>query len=454
MFMASEPAPQTQTATSLFQQEKIQKQLPAAPKGFDTRRDKIEHGKVETIEYDSKATGGKRKMTVYLPPGFKKDTKYPVFYLLHGGGDDETGWQQKGSADIILDNLYADKKIVPMIVVMPNGFAQAPGGKGGKNAAFEDDLLKDIIPYIESHYPVLAKPAQRALAGLSMGAGQSINIGLKNMDVFTWIGAFSGGGTLPAKLNDDPVSANNKLRLLWISCGDQDKLMKNSEAFHTALEAKKIAHVWHVDTGGHTWPVWKNDLYLFSQMLFREEFKLFDGKSLANWEKTKYGGEADVTVDKDKGLLVFEKGGPLTGVHWTGETLPRMNYELTLEAMRIEGTDFFCGIGFPVGDTSVSFVAGGWGGGICGISTVDGDPAADNQTATLQNFDNNKWYRFRLRVTPDKIEVWLDDNQIVDLEYKNHQIDIHIAMSLAVPFGLTSFETKCAYRNINLRRID
>src|SRR5262245_24522524 len=101
--------------------------LPAAPRGFDARRDNIERGKVATVEYDSKTVGIKRKMVIYTPPGYSKDTKYPVFYLLHGAGDDETGWQKKGAAVVILDNLYADKKVLPMIVVMPNGFARKPG---------------------------------------------------------------------------------------------------------------------------------------------------------------------------------------------------------------------------------------------------------------------------------------------------------------------------------------
>jgi enterochelin esterase-like enzyme len=247
--------------------------LPAAPKGFDVRRDNIQRGKIETVEYDSKATGGKRKMVVYTPPGYDAAKKYPVFYLLHGGGDDETGWQQKGSADVILDNLYADKKIVPMIVVMPNGFARAPGekpakGKGG-GTAFADDLLKDVIPYIESHYSAASASGERALAGLSMGAGQSLGIGLKNLDKFAWIGAFSGGGK-SANLADP--AALKKLRLLWISCGDKDQLaFKSSESLHNTLAEKNIPHVWHVDAGGHTWPVWKNDLYLIAQRLFREK---------------------------------------------------------------------------------------------------------------------------------------------------------------------------------------
>jgi enterochelin esterase-like enzyme len=250
-------------------QETKPAQLPAAPAGFDQKRDKIERGKVETVEYDSKTVGEKRKMTVYLPPGFSKDAKYPVFYLLHGAGDDETGWQKKGSADVILDNLYADKKLVPMIVVMPNGFAKGPGG--GKNSGFEDDLIKDIIPTIESRYPVLADRDHRALAGLSMGAGQSLNIGLKHLDKFAWIGAFSGGGAKAIALIPDADLARKQLRLLWVSCGDTDKILKGSEAFHTALDEKKIPHVWHMDKGGHTWPVWKNDLYLMSQMLFRDK---------------------------------------------------------------------------------------------------------------------------------------------------------------------------------------
>src|SRR5262249_51455945 len=114
----------------------------AAPAGFDARRGDAERGKVEAVEYDSKAVGAKRKAVVYTPPGYTKDRKYPVFYLLHGGGDDETGWQKKGSADVILDNLHADGKVVPMVVVMPNGFARPAGGQARDNRfqAFEDDL--------------------------------------------------------------------------------------------------------------------------------------------------------------------------------------------------------------------------------------------------------------------------------------------------------------------------
>jgi enterochelin esterase-like enzyme len=259
-----------------------QEPLPPAPKGFDVKRADVQRGKVETVEYDSKTVGIKRKLVVYLPAGYSKDTKYPVFYLLHGAGDNETGWTRKGAAAVILDNLYADKKLVPMIVVMPNGFALKPGEKGkafekGKgfkmrNNPFEKDLLEDIIPYVESHYPVKTGPESRAIAGLSMGGGQALRIGLKNLDKFAWVGGFSSalfGGK--GNLLSDPEAARKQLRLLWVSCGDKDRLMKGSESFHKALEEMKLPHIWHVDSGGHSWPVWRNDLYLLSQRLFREK---------------------------------------------------------------------------------------------------------------------------------------------------------------------------------------
>ncbi len=312
--------------------------LEPAPSGFADRRDGVERGKVETVEYDSKSVGDTRKMTVYLPPGYSKDIKYPVFYLLHGAGDDEGGWKSKGAADVILDNLFADKKLAPMIVVMPNGSVQgprpgtvlagtimkhadadkngvvtreeflaaaealykdldtgkldekqlaaglnrlmpAPRAQGGRGrgpgnfvSGFENDLLKDIIPYIESHYPVLTDREHRAIAGLSMGGGQALTIGLRHLDQFAYVGGFSSAlfGNSSA-LVPDPATPGKQLRLLWLSCGDADSLMNASKSFHSSLEQKKVPHLWHVDSGAHTWPVWKNDLYLLSQRLFRDD---------------------------------------------------------------------------------------------------------------------------------------------------------------------------------------
>lgn len=253
--------------------------FPPAPSGFDVRRDGIERGKLETIQYDSTTVGVRRKMVVYTPPSYSKDAKYPVLYLLHGLGDTETGWTWKGKADIILDNLYADKKAVPMIVVMPNGRASAEPAPANPLAgnpfqayvAFEQDLLKDVIPYIESHYSVQAGREHRALAGISMGGGQSLNFGLRNLGTFAWVAGFSAApNTQPAgTLIPEPRAAKEQLRLLWVSCGNRDGLMSIHKQFHEALTQMSVPHIWHVDSGGHEWRVWKNDLYLFSQLLFR-----------------------------------------------------------------------------------------------------------------------------------------------------------------------------------------
>jgi len=250
-----------------------------APDGFDKQREGIERGQIERVEYDSKSIGVKRPVVVYTPPGYSKDQKYPVLYLLHGIGGNEREWQRGGLAEVILDNLHADKKVVPMIVVMPNGRATAEAlprgqfrGQSQAFAAFEEDLLKDLIPYVESQYSVKADREHRALAGLSMGGGQSLNFGLAHLDTFAWVGGFSSApNTKPAAdLLKDPADAAGKLRLLWLSCGKDDGLMNVSQRFHDVLAEKKVPHIWHVEPGGHDMRVWKNDLYLFSQRLFRD----------------------------------------------------------------------------------------------------------------------------------------------------------------------------------------
>jgi len=251
--------------------------FPAAPAGFDQVKN-VPHGKIDTITYASKSVGNNRKMLVYTPPGFSKSTTYPVLYLLHGIGGDEKEWFTHGAPNVILDNLLADKKIVPMIVILPNGRAQADDraignvyGTAPAFAVFDKDLLGSIIPYIEANYPVKKDRVNRALAGLSMGGGQSLDFGLANLDAFAWVGGFSSAPNTfpPAKLVPDPAVAKQKLKLLWVSCGDQDGLMNVSRGFHTYLKENNVPHIWHVDSGKHDWPVWKNDLYLFSQLIFK-----------------------------------------------------------------------------------------------------------------------------------------------------------------------------------------
>lgn len=249
-----------------------------APRGFDMKREGIPHGKLETVEYDSKTVGIKRKAVVYIPSGYSRETKYPVLYLLHGIGDDETGWTTKGAAHTILDNLIADKKAVPMVVVMPNGRAakgmtpQTPWNQQVPAfEAFENDLFKDLIPFIEKTYSVRTDRESRALAGLSMGGGQTLNFGLTRHDSFAWLGAFAPApNTRPAAdLIKDPVATSKKLKLLWLSCGDKDFILEVSKKFHAALEEMKVPHVWHLGAGGHEWPVWNEDLYRLAPRLFQ-----------------------------------------------------------------------------------------------------------------------------------------------------------------------------------------
>lgn len=251
-----------------------------APPGFDSLRADIPHGKIDTISYSSKTVGAVRKALVYTPPGFSKNKKYPVLYLLHGIGGDEKEWFKNGLPHLILDNLYSQKKIQPMIVVLPNGRAmkndRAVGNimdadKVQAFATFEKDLLNDLIPFIEGKYPVNKDRESRAIAGLSMGGGQSLNFGLGNLDKFAWVGGFSSAPNtkLPEQLVPSPAEARNKLKLLWISCGDNDNLLSFSQRTHDYLKKEKVPHIFYIEPGNHDFKVWKNDLYMFSQLLFK-----------------------------------------------------------------------------------------------------------------------------------------------------------------------------------------
>ncbi|WP_456238989.1 PVC-type heme-binding CxxCH protein [Rubripirellula reticaptiva] len=266
----------------------------APPEGFKSERD-VPHGKLEMIEYESKTVGTTRKLNVYTPPGYTTDKKYPVLYLLHGIGGDETEWQRFSSPNLILDNLIADGKAVPMIVVMPNGRAQKNDRAEGNVmasapafAVFEKDLLNDVIPAIESKYSVDTSREKRAIAGLSMGGGQSFNFGLGNLDTFAWVGPFSAApNTMPAEeLIPDVAAAKAKLKLLWISCGNKDGLIRISQNVHQFLKQKGIDHVWHVDGHGHDPQHWSSSLYWFTQSVFQDKpaknAKL-DNAVIGNW---------------------------------------------------------------------------------------------------------------------------------------------------------------------------
>lgn len=261
--------------------------FPNPAEGFDTVRDGVERGKLERVDYDSKTIGAKRWMQVYTPAGYSKDKKYPVLYLLHGiGGNENEEWAKGGVANVVLDNLIADKKIEPMIVVLPNGNATTNtaagarggfggGGFGGWGTPFENDLIKDIIPFMESNYSVKADRESRALAGLSMGGGQSLNIGLANLDTFAWVGGFSSApNTKPAaELVPDPERAIKQLKLLYVSCGNKDGLINISQGVHAYLKEKNVPHTWHVDEHAHDFEHWKKGLHNFSRLIFKPAAK-------------------------------------------------------------------------------------------------------------------------------------------------------------------------------------
>ncbi len=267
--------------TCVLSQSNAQQRNFRGDSGFDQIRTNIPHGKMDTVVYTSKTVGVERTTLVYTPPGYSAEKSYPVLYLLHGIGGDEFEWLNNGHPEVILDNLYADGKVEPMIVVLPNGRAmkddRATGNIYGADkveafANFENDLLKDLIPFIENKYPVIADREHRAIAGLSMGGGQSLNFGLGNLDVFAWVGGFSSAPNTkqPQELIPNPEVAKEKLKLLFISCGDKDGLISFSKRTHDYLTENNIAHYYYViPEGQHDFKVWKDSLYNFAQLLFK-----------------------------------------------------------------------------------------------------------------------------------------------------------------------------------------
>jgi enterochelin esterase-like enzyme len=251
-----------------------------SPEGFDQLNAGIPHGKIDSVKYSSATIGTERKALVYTPPGYSSGKKYPVLYLLHGIGGDEKEWLNGGQPQVIMDNLYALSKSQPMIIVMPNGRAMkddraignimAPD-KVAAFAAFEKDLLNDLIPYIESKYPVKKDRENRAIAGLSMGGGQSLNFGLGNLDKFAWVGGFSSAPNtkVPEELVPNPEVAKKQLKLLFISCGASDGLLNFSKRTHDYLEQKGVPHIYYIEPGVHDFKVWKDGLYIFSQLIFK-----------------------------------------------------------------------------------------------------------------------------------------------------------------------------------------
>jgi enterochelin esterase-like enzyme len=248
----------------------------------------VPHGTVQSVAYNSKALGTERKMMVYTPPGYEKsDVRYPVLYLLHGAGSTEASWTERGKAQVIIDNLIADGKIKPLVVVMPFGFAvqRAPGAVRGdasenkmQREGFSKDFFEDVVPLVDSKYRVYADRDHRAIAGLSLGGAQALALGLTHLDLFSRIAAFSpamGASNNPATggvdfetVLADTARINNQVKFLWVSCGFEDTLFASIRDFSEQLSKHKIEHIYRVSGGAHVYPVWQNNLNEVLPMMF------------------------------------------------------------------------------------------------------------------------------------------------------------------------------------------
>ena len=178
---------------------------------------------------------------------------------------------------------------------------------------------------------------------------------------------------------------------------------------------------------------------------------IFDGRTLTNWQPTKFSGQGAVTVED--GQLILEAGRPLTGITWAGPELPTTNYEITLQAMRVEGRDFFAGVTFPVADSFCSLILGGWGGTVIGLSSINGVDASENETSQSMEFASRRWYNIRIRVTTGKIDAWLDDRQIISQDLKGNKITTRSEVDPSQPLGVASYRTKAALRDFRLRKL-
>lgn len=264
------------TSQSLNQSRSVY-EVPGAP--FLEYKDDVPHGAISSVYYYSKATDGLRRMHVYTPPGYEAGTtRLPVLYLLHGGGDTDDSWNTVGRAGAILDNLIAAHKAVPMMIVMPAGhvsreFRLTPGVRMGHDA-FNEDLVSVVLPYIDSHYRTVADREHRALAGLSMGGLQALNISLDSSADFAWIGIFSSGWFANNQKEEEDTdiaqwrSSGKPFKLYWVGAGEYDIALANSRATVALLNKAGIKTEVHESGGFHAWNNWRDYLEQFAQKIF------------------------------------------------------------------------------------------------------------------------------------------------------------------------------------------
>ncbi|MEI8075457.1 MAG: alpha/beta hydrolase-fold protein [Bacteroidota bacterium] len=256
-------------------------EIPFAGGGYYALRD-VPHGDIRIKKYFSKVTNSWRQLYVYTPPGYDISPKenYPVLYILHGGGEDETGWSSQGKTDIIIDNLIAAKKAQPMLVVMPDANMGGPAFDESGLKKFESELNSTIIPFVENNYRVIADANHRALAGLSMGGIHTLYTGIKHTDQFSYLGVFSSGWIVPNQneiannqydfLKNNSSTVNTNLKQFWIAMGGKEDIAyKNCQLMLSKFDEMKIKYSYSEYPGGHSWPVWRNNLYNFAQQLFK-----------------------------------------------------------------------------------------------------------------------------------------------------------------------------------------
>lgn len=178
---------------------------------------------------------------------------------------------------------------------------------------------------------------------------------------------------------------------------------------------------------------------------------LFDGKSLGQWEVIKLGGEGKVEINN--GAITLERGEPITSIVWKGAPLPKVNYEYSMQARRVDGNDFFATVTFPVKDSYCSLVLGGWGGGLIGLSSLNGADASENETTDYFSFEKDRWYKIRIRVTEERIQAWIDEKEIVNVVTKDHKVSVRIEMELSKPLGISTFQTTGEVRNLQIKLV-
>jgi len=242
----------------------------------------VPHGDIRIKNYYSNITNSWRNFYMYTPPGYDQNSteKYPVLYILHGGGEDQRGWATQGKTDLIIDNLISQTKAVPMIVIMVDGNLPLNGFGGETLGVFDKELKLSIIPFVEQNYRVKTDANSRALAGLSMGGIQTLYTGVKNIDLFSYLGVFSSGWIQPMQkeladsqyefMKNNADKINSDLKLFWISQGGKEDIAwKNCQTMVAKFDEMKIKYIYSEYPGGHSWPVWRNNLYNFAQLLFK-----------------------------------------------------------------------------------------------------------------------------------------------------------------------------------------